>query len=202
VSSAVLAASFLLVDQVMAGRFPQGGVAALTYGQKITSALVGVVSGLMGYLIFPELSLYVAKQDWRLFRQRIKIYSWSIFALSGVVTAALCFYSAPIIHLLFERGAFSAEDTVLVSKINIFYLLQLPFYLAAQVAIKSLYSLGKGFYMTYIVIVTLFINIIGNYVFSLYFGLAGISLSTSVVYALSAAVVFLAVKREFKRLPA
>jgi putative peptidoglycan lipid II flippase len=199
ISSSVLGASFLLVDQVMAARFPEGGVAALSYGQKVTSALVGVISGLMGYLIFPELSHYVATKDWTSLRNKIKKYVFWTFFASAFLTFILCFFSYEIIQALFERGAFKTSDTVLVSKINTFYLLQVPFYLTGQIAIKSLYSLQKGFYMTHIAVVTIFINAIGNYLFSIWFGIPGISLSTSLVFALSSFAVFVYLNRELKK---
>jgi putative peptidoglycan lipid II flippase len=200
ISSSILGASFLLVDQVMAARLPQGGVAALNYGQKITSAMIGVVSTAMGSLIFPTLSSYVSQKNWTLFRHTVRKYTIFIFCSSTLVTLILCFFSYDIVQLLFERGAFKNQDTILVSQINTFYLLQIPFYLVGQIAIKSLYSMQKGFYMTHIAMITIFINAIGNYLFSLWLGLPGISLSTSLVFALSSIAVFVYLGRELKSL--
>jgi putative peptidoglycan lipid II flippase len=202
VSSSILSASFLLVDQLMAARFPEGGVAALTYGQKITSGLIGVISGLIGYLIFPELAHYVSQKNWPLLRSKIRKYLVWTFCTSGILTLILCLFSYETIQVLFERGAFKNSDTLLVSKINVFYLLQIPFYLAGQISIKSLYSLQKGFYMTHIACVTIFVNALGNYVFSIWLGIPGISLSTSLVFALSSLAAYIYLNRELAKVSA
>jgi peptidoglycan biosynthesis protein MviN/MurJ (putative lipid II flippase) len=47
--------------------------------------------------------------------------------------------------------------------------------------------------------INLITNIVGNYVFMSYLGVAGISLSTSVVYAISMSLIFLSLNSELKK---
>ncbi|MEY2833552.1 MAG: hypothetical protein RLZZ574_2811, partial [Cyanobacteriota bacterium] len=105
-----------------------------------------------------------------------------------------------ITQVLFERGSFSAEDTQLVSQIQIFYALQIPFYIAAIFVVKLINSLGINHFLAWGSLINLVANIIGNYVFADWIGVAGLALSTSCVYLISFIFLYILTKKHLQKI--
>ena len=93
---------------------------------------------------------------------------WKVFTNSGLVFPG----STNIIGLIFERGAFTQGDTQLVSQIQTFYLLQIPFYVLGVMGVRLLSALKKNQVLMAISAINLVANIVGNYVFMHYLGVA------------------------------
>ncbi len=65
-------------------------------------------------------------------------------SLAGVFTLAFGWVLAPwVVHLLFERGTFTAGDTLTVARLLRFGLLQLPFYFSTLVFVSLHSSQGR-----------------------------------------------------------
>ncbi|MFQ5638472.1 MAG: murein biosynthesis integral membrane protein MurJ [bacterium] len=190
--------STTFVDQAMAAMIGPGSVAALGYGNKGTLFIVGVSSIGLSTVILPHFSKQVAMTDWKAVRQTMLGYSRLIFIVSVPFTLGLIYFSEPIIRLVFERGAFTNTDTQLVGQIQAFYFPQIPFYILGILGVRLLSALGKNQILMIIGAVNLVANVIGNYVFMQYWGLAGIALSTSIVYVLSMFLTFLSLRKQLR----
>jgi putative peptidoglycan lipid II flippase len=109
------------------------------------------------------------------------------------LTLLLIAVSEPIVRVVFQRGAFTAETTAIVSRVQICYLLQLPFFVPGLVAVRLLSAMNGNRLISAIAACNMIVNIAGNYLFMRWFGVAGIAASTSLVYAVSTALIFFAV---------
>ena len=117
-AGAVLASSTNLVDQAMATPLGAGSVSALNYGSKLLSFIIGVGATALGISILPHFSKMVAEQDWAKVRHTFRTYALLIVGATLPLVAIFTIFSEPIIRLLYQRGAFTAQDTVLVSQIQ------------------------------------------------------------------------------------
>ena len=190
-AGALLMSSTDLVDQSMAAMLGPGSVSALSYGNKVVALIAGIGSLALGTAVFPYFSSMAAVKDWVGIRHTIKTYTVLTLLVSVPLTIILLYFSESIVTVLFERGAFSAGDTRLVSQVQTFYLFQIPFYVLSIMGVRLLSALKKNEILMAISAVNLIVNIVGNYLFMSYFGVAGIGLSTSVVYLISMSLVFL-----------
>ena len=111
------------------------------------------------------------------------------------VVAVLWLLSEPIVRLMFERGAFTAEDTALVALIQGLYALQIPFYLAGALGSRVLNALSLNRVTAVIGMLNCITNLIFDYVFMIWLGLPGIALATSAVYFCSSLVILFVVQR-------
>jgi putative peptidoglycan lipid II flippase len=184
-----------LIDQAMAAMLNPGSVSALNYGNKIVALFLGVGSLALSTAIFPHFSRMVSINDWSGIRHTLKTYSRIIIKVSVPCMVLAIFFSESIVDVLFNRGAFTESDTHLVALIQRLYLLQIPFYILGIMGVRLLSALKRNQAIMIIAAINLFINIIGNLVFIKYFGVAGISLSTSVVYAISMVLIFISLNR-------
>ena len=107
------------------------------------------------------------------------------FAVGIPLVLLLVFFSEPIVSILFERGAFSTQDTSLVSNIQIYYFLQIPFYVLVLLMMRLISSLKANRWLMLVASINFILNVVLNYVFMRWMGVAGIALSTSIVYVIS-----------------
>lgn len=193
VSSMVLMGSSTVIDQAMAAALGPGSVAVLNYGGKLSSFIIGTATTSLVIAIFPYFSRMVAHGDWPAVRHTLRTYIRLVLVVAVPVTAALIFFSEPIARLLYERGAMDRDATRLVARVQQYYLLQLPFYTVGMLGIRLLNAMHGNEALLKIAGINVVVNIVGNLVFSYYLGVAGIALSTSLVYVEACAVVYLIV---------
>jgi putative peptidoglycan lipid II flippase len=188
-----------LIDQSMAAMLGPGSVSALSYGNKLVMFILVVGSGALGTAVFPHFSRMTAVKDWDLARHTLKSYTRLVLIVTIPLTLMLIYLSEFLVGILFERGAFVAADTRLVGKVQALYLLQVPFYVLGIMGVRLLSAMKKNQTLMVISAINLITNIVGNYVFMSYLGVAGISLSTSVVYAISMSLIFLSLNSELRK---
>lgn len=195
-----LMSSTVLVDQSMAAMLEPGSVAALGYSNKIPATLLGIGALALGTAILPYYSKMVASGDWKGIDHTLKTYRWKILQVSVPLTVGFYFISEPVVRTLFERGAFTSADTILVSKVQAIYILQIPFYLLTTLIVRLVSSLRYNQLLMYGAMISLPLNIIMNYVLMEYFGLTGIAMSTVLVYAVSLLFLSVGLKNKLNKL--
>ena len=190
IAGAFLMSGTVLVDQSMAATLETGSVAILNYANKVVAMILGIGSMALGTVVLPYFSGLVSNEDWSGIKHTFKVYTRLIIIITLPITAVLFFFSEPIIKLLFQRGAFTAQDTQQVAQVQAYYLLQLPFYMLGMLGVRLISALTKNNILMKIAFFNLIINIIGNYLLIQYFGVAGIALSTAIVYLFSTMMIY------------
>jgi len=84
--------------------------------------------------------------------------------------------------MVFQGGAFTSQNTHLVASVQSLLCLEVPFYAAAMLSVSALCALKRNDVLIWGTMIAVFENVALNYLFMKMFGLAGIALSTSVVY--------------------
>jgi putative peptidoglycan lipid II flippase len=186
----MLAGSFLLgstlvVDKSMAAMLSNGSVAALTYANKVISAVFAFTATGLSTATFPYFARMVTLRDWKGCRNTLKRYSVLIVATTVPLTLALMILSKPLVRLLFQRGAFTSADTDLVSWVQICYLIQVPFYILSMIFVRFLSSVRRNDVLMYGAVISFALDVVLNLILMRRWGVAGIALSTSCVYAIS-----------------
>jgi putative peptidoglycan lipid II flippase len=187
-AAAFLMGSTKLVDQSMASMLAPGSVAALNYGYKLTSVPLGLATVGLSTVVMPYFSKMIAREDWHSVRQTLKHYLKLIWLTTIPLTMMLLIFSVPLVRLLLERGAFTADDTTLVAQIQALYALQIPFFIANVFVVRLITSMRHNHLLTWVSALNLLTNILFNFLFIQWMGVAGIALSTSLVYVICFAV--------------
>ena len=191
-----------LVDQAMATPLGQGSVSALNYGIKLSSLILQTGALAVGTAVLPYFSRMIAHEDWRGVRSTLRAYLGLTLLTSAFMSLFLILFSTPLVRLLFERGAFTAEDTALVSQIQAFYALQIPFYIGGIIMVRLISAMKANYLLTLATIMNFALNVVLNYLFIGLLGVAGIALSTSFVYLASFTFVSVAVTWRLRRIAA
>jgi putative peptidoglycan lipid II flippase len=188
-----------LVDQSMAAVLEAGSVAALGYGTKVVLLALGLGAAAIGTSVFPHFSAMVAARDWNGARHTLVRYGQLILLASIPLTFIIVAASEWIVTAVFQRGAFGAADTLAVARVQALYALQIPFYLLGILGVRLLSAMGKNRTVTTIAAFNVVSNIVGNAMLMRWFGVAGIALSTSIVYLLSCALIWFVLLRTLNR---
>jgi putative peptidoglycan lipid II flippase len=142
----------------------------------------------------------VATEDWTAVRHTLRTYSRLVLASTIPTVILIVVFSNAIIRVLFERGAFLASDTETVAQIQRLFALQIPFYVLGMIGVRLLSATGANRILMWISIANFVTNIVGNYICMQIWDVAGIALSTSIVYMLSCAALYICVARRIKQL--
>jgi putative peptidoglycan lipid II flippase len=199
IAGSFLLSSTLVVDKAMAAMLPSGSVAGLTYANKLISAVFAIAATGLSAATLPYFSKMVTLKDWDGCRHTLKRYSVLIVVTTVPLTIVLMVLSKPLVTLLFQRGAFTIADTELVSRIQICYLIQVPFYILSLLFVKFLSAAKRNNVLMYGAMISLILDVILNLLLMKEWGVAGIAISTSCVYAVSCFYVILSSFRVMRK---
>lgn len=170
-------------DQYFAAQLVIGSIAALNYGFKVPAFLSTIAIIALGNVLLPYFSNLLI-DDRNFAYQRLNQILKLVFFGILVVVIPLSLLSYPITQLLYERNAFTASDTQVVSNIQIVYFLALPFSICTDVIVRFLTSINKNRFLALVSILSLILNVVFNYIFMKLYGVMGIALCTSVIEVL------------------
>ena len=166
-----------LIDQSLAARLGSGSVAALSYGTRLLGVLVVIGPTAMGTAVLPHISAAAVLAEPATLRRTLRRYSFFVLALILPVTAAFIYFSEPIIRVLFQKGAFDAAATHLVSTVQQAALLQLPIavLLALEIRLSSARKANRLLYR--VAALSLLLTIGLDVLFMRWWGVVGIALA-------------------------
>ena len=173
-----------LVDQAMAAQLSPGSVAALNYGNRIIALPITIATTALSTAVIPYFSKMVARADWTGIRHTLRRYLFLIFLINVPLAAFFYLGAEKIVEIMFQRGTFSSQDTIVVAKIQAFYALQIPFYVANILVVRLISALRANHILMWASAINLIVNIGLNYIFMKVLGISGIALSTSCLYVI------------------
>jgi len=177
--SSVVASGGLLVDQSMAAMLPAGSVSALVYANRFVSVVITLLAGAVAAAITPYFSSMVARKSWDECRHTLR--SWlGITALVSIPIAIVLIVGAHLlVEATFQRGAFGADDTAVVTHVLTMYAIQIPFFVCSRVFYRFLLTMRRTDLIFYCGALNLGLDVVLNLVLMRWFGVAGIALATS-----------------------
>ena len=185
IAGTVLMGGTAITDQAMAAMLPTGAVSALNYGSKLPAVANTLISGAIGTAVLPYFSRMIAAGDWNGVLKTYSSFVRFTFVATLPISVLLIAFSYFIVRTVFQHGAFSTSDTHVVTSVQMCLLSEIPFYAVAMLAVRMIAALKKTVVLVWGAVISLAVNVILNYLFMQLWGVAGIALSTSVVYAVS-----------------
>ena len=180
-----------IIDQAVAARLGPGSVAALTYGTRMVLMACSVTSNAMSTCALPHFSRLTAGGDWRSVRGDLKSYSLLTLLVLVPLALMMAHWSLPLVRLGFQRGAFTAEDTRVVSHVQACFALQIPFFTLGMMYLRLISALKRNDRIFLVFSANVVLNLGLDLAFARLFGVAGIAASTTLVSAVSALAFYL-----------
>ena len=169
----------LFISQSIASFLP-GAVSILSYADRLYQLPLSLIGITFGTILLPELSQIYKKKNYSeaniLQNKAITIaLTISIPAMFGLLALSL-----PIIHLIYERGQFSADDTIQTANALMAFSLGLPAFVLAKILTPIFYANLDTKTPFKITIYSLLTNTGLNILLMIPFGHAGIALGSSI----------------------
>jgi putative peptidoglycan lipid II flippase len=182
----VVVTSSNILDQFFAVSMGEGVLASYSYAHRIMALALGLTSVVAGRAMLPVFS---SVSDIRKSYDMATRWAWC-FAGLGLLGAVVFFLIADwVVMLLFQRGAFTANDTREVAQILRFLALQMPFYLFAIVMAQWLGAVGKTAWLLLAAMAGLLAKLSG---LLLWFdhGAPGLAASRALMYGVSTLTIY------------
>ena len=178
----------LLIDQIMATKLTSGAVSTLRYAYRIYDLPIQIIILALSKAIFPFISEQAIKADYAglrsIFKQSVIFLALLTFPI--IVLLVLC--SHDIVGILLERGAFDSHATHQTAQTLVWYGLGLFFYAYSFVNGAFFSALKNTKPLFYIGCLSVFFNILFNYIFMHFFGVKGIALSTTLTAGIASCI--------------
>lgn len=159
-----------------------GAVSALNWANKIYIIMVGVFAYAITNFIFPKLSRMSdgesAEGFSRMTRQSLGWILWVITLVAGLFLAL----SEPVIRVVFERGAFTAESTAITATALFYYSFGMVGYAVCEVLNKSFYAIQDGKTPMVSSVLGIGVNLLAAYLLVgvLQWGIGGLALASAI----------------------
>lgn len=147
-----------VIDRRLASATGESSIAWMQNATTLIQTPLGLIAAAVSLAVLPSLSRAGAFQDEQAFRAYLGLGLRLILTLVVPATAGLYALGRPLVALLFEHGAFTPDDTRMVSLALYLYLIGLPFAAVDQLLIFAFYARRD----------TLRPNLVGAYAIGIY----------------------------------
>jgi putative peptidoglycan lipid II flippase len=167
-----------------------GGVAALNYAWILTMLPLGVVAMAISTAVFPSLAEHGARDNQAELRRTTQEALRFILYLTIPASVGLMALSPQVVRLIYQRGEFTSESTLMTADALRFYALGLLGMAAIEIVTRAFYALHDTRTPVKIAAVGMAANLAFALVFVRILGLNGLALATALASTIEAAVLF------------
>ncbi|MDR0248172.1 MAG: murein biosynthesis integral membrane protein MurJ [Oscillospiraceae bacterium] len=130
-----------IVDRNFASSLVAGSVSCLNYANRVVSVMTGLVGASAATVLFPKMSELAAQNEVRVikeyFNKTVRLLAPTLLpAVLGLILLA-----EPVTALLFERGMFTPEDTVMTAQCLRMYAPLLFTTSIGTIAVRAMFSM-------------------------------------------------------------
>ncbi len=172
-----------IIDQFFAGHLGAGAIASIGYANRVLILLLSLGALAVSRATLPIFSRLQAEGSQS---HRVAIHWVRFLFMLGLITMIISWWLAPwILKLIFERGAFTSQNTQVVTEIFRYGLPQIPFYFAGLVLVSFLASQRKYKLIAIGAAINLIVKTAANFAFVPFMGTGGILAATAAMYMVS-----------------
>jgi putative peptidoglycan lipid II flippase len=171
----------LLISTSLAARFlPEGSVSWLYYADRLNQLPLGLIGIAIGTAILPALSRQIAGADGKAASdtQNRAVELALFFAMPA--TVALIVSAMPIVHGVFEHGAFTPEDTLGTAAVLMAFSAGVPAYVLIKVLTPGFYARSDTKTPLRLALWSMLVNLIGNLILIWPLAHIGVGVATAI----------------------
>src|SRR5881296_516687 len=170
----------LVIDSQFATSLQTGSVSFLYYANRVTELALGIFAISLSTVILPTLSRATADRDTEKVRGLLSTAMRLLLFVSIPATLGLIILRLPIVHVLFERGRFTREDTFLTASALAYYAIGLLPFAAVNIQATAFYAHRDTRTPVKVGALTFFLHLGLNFALRGPMRHSGIALSTSI----------------------
>jgi putative peptidoglycan lipid II flippase len=183
------------IARALASSLPEGSISALAYAFRIFILPVSLFAVPVYTVLLTDLSAAQHQGARDRFKEQAVAGLSLLFAMALPATAVIMALATPISRLLYERGQFTAEDTVMTSQALMAYGVGILAYGASQVMVRLFNATKDTATPAWVGGGSIALNAAGCWLLMQIFGHWGIALVTSIVSYVNTVVLYLIFRR-------
>lgn len=185
------------IDRMIASGLGSGSVSALNYGNLIIGVICALSTTVIITIIFPKLNNAFALKQY----DRIGSLTESAINLFALICIPFTFgamaFASPVIQVVYERGAFSADATGLTATTFFYYSIGIMFISLNGLLTKVYFSMHETKTTVFCSVIAVVVNICLNVLLSRIMGIGGLALATSVAQFVNAMLLYYTFKHKY-----
>lgn len=159
---------------------------ALNLATRVMELPIGVFAAAIATVVFPLIARHAARSDWAKLGQDYHKGLRLVLVINVPAAVGLALLSEPIVRLLFQRGAFHASDTALMTPLLAVYALGLPFLSFTTVALRGFYALKDTSTPVRAAAISFVVNIVLSLVLMRWFSTVGLAVASNLAVLVQA----------------
>ena len=170
----------IIIGTIIASFLPIGAISHIYYADRLNQLPLAIFGIAMGTVLLPTLSKAIKNNNKKivdLTQNRSLEFSLLISLPSAV---GLYVLSTPIIHILFEREAFIAEDTLYTAQVLSMFSLGLPAYILIKILVTCFFAREDTKTPLYVSIISVIVNLVLSLLLISTMREMGIALATAI----------------------
>jgi murein biosynthesis integral membrane protein MurJ len=187
-----------LVDNIFASYLQEGSISALSYSKKIVELPVVIFPYALSVVVFPYFSeLHIERNMARLRQLLRETLKW-IAVVFIPLAVCLFFFSDAITRLVFQRGAFDEQSTLLTAGSLAVYAVGMPAFAIETVLVVFYFSIADTKTPVFVGIACVIVNIVITWILVHHFAHLGIAWSLVVSKTLKVVILLYLLRYRFK----
>jgi putative peptidoglycan lipid II flippase len=186
----------LLISTSLAARFlPEGSVSWLYYADRLNQLPLGLIGIAIGTAILPALSRQIAGADSKAASdtQNRAVELALFFAMPA--TVALIVSAMPIVHGVFEHGAFTPQDTLGTAAVLMAFSAGVPAYVLIKVLTPGFYARSDTKTPLRLALWSMLVNLVGNLILIWPLAHVGVGVATAISAWVNVALLWFTLRR-------
>ncbi len=190
----------IFIGTILASFLPTGSISYLYYADRIVELPLGVFAIAVGTATLPSFSEQVAQGRFEELKRTIVFSLRIILFITIPATVALIALRVPIISVLFQRGEFGVQSTLLTAQALLCYAVGLWAFSIIRIIVSVFYSLQDTKAPMKAAIVALIVNALFSLVLMFPLKHGGLALATSIASAVNVGMLWVILRRRIGKL--
>jgi putative peptidoglycan lipid II flippase len=188
----------VIIGNIFASYLQEGAIAAISYSKKIVELPIVIFPTILGIVVFPYFSqLAIEKDQQRLSFLLSESFRWLAIAFIPV-SAFFFIYAFPIIEIIFQRGAFNADSTLLTSRPLAVYSVGMLFFAIETIVVFFYFANADTKTPVFVGIGCAILNIVSTWILIHYIGYIGIALGYVIQKTVKTIILLVLLKRKIQ----
>ena len=188
----------IIVDNSMASAFfGKAAISKLFYSKTMLTMITGVITISVTTALFPKIAELGQLGKIDQMKERISSSVVSTMLLIIPASIGMAVLSEPIIGVVFERNAFTRNDTIIVAALLTAYAPNNIFQSIVDVVDRGFYAVGDSKTPVIVVLIQQFLNVIFNLVLIKFFGIEGLAYATVLSTAIGTVLMLFQFRKKF-----
>jgi putative peptidoglycan lipid II flippase len=176
------------VDQAFAATLGAGAVSALNLGTRLVTVLTTLGPATVSTVLLPKLSRFAASKNWRRLRGEARSAALLWSAIGCLISVVAIGLSRPLAYVAFQQGGPLKLNVSLLGHVQALSFTQLPFAFLSAILTRAALSAGLNRKLMFVSVTAALANVGLDLLCAKKLGVAGIPFATTLVYAMTSAL--------------